>query len=109
MMTVTTTEPAPCRAEIDLSLIDLSLIDLTDPLLYAAGEPHPIWAAMRSRAPVHRQVLPDGRAFWSVTRHQDVHDVLRDYARFSSRQGQLLSVLGTPTPAADKMLDSNDP
>jgi cytochrome P450 len=104
MMTVITTEPAPCRAEIDLSLIDL-----TDPLLYAAGEPHPIWAAMRSRAPVHRQVLPDGRAFWSVTRHQDVHDVLRDYARFSSRQGQLLSVLGTPTPAADKMLDSSDP
>jgi cytochrome P450 len=104
MMTVTMTAPALSPAEIDLSLIDL-----TDPLLYAAGEPHAIWAVMRNRAPVHRQVLPDGRAFWSVTRHRDVHDVLRDYGRFSSRQGQLLSVLGTTTPAADKMLDSSDP
>jgi cytochrome P450 len=104
MMTVTATAPAQSLAELDLSLIDL-----TDPLLYAAGEPHPIWAAMRNREPVRRQVLPDGRAFWSVTRHRDVHDVLRDYGRFSSRQGQLLSVLGTPTPAADKMLDSSDP
>jgi cytochrome P450 len=104
MMTVTTTSPAQSLAEFDLSLIDL-----TDPLLYAAGEPHAIWAAMRNRAPVHRQVLPDGRAFWSVTRHREVHDVLRDYSRFSSRQGQLLSVLGTTTPAADKMLDSSDP
>jgi cytochrome P450 len=104
MTIITTTAPAQSLAEIDLSLIDL-----TDPLLYAAGDPHPIWAAMRNQAPVHRQVLPDGRAFWSVTRHREVHDVLRDYGRFTSRKGQLLSVLGTPTPSADKMLDSSDP
>jgi cytochrome P450 len=104
MTIITTTAPAQSLAEIDLSLIDLS-----DPLLYAAGDPHPIWAAMRNQAPVHRQVLPDGRAFWSVTRHREVHDVLRDYGRFTSRKGQLLSVLGTPTPSADKMLDSSDP
>jgi cytochrome P450 len=99
-----TIAPAPRSAGIDLDLIDLC-----DPLLYGAGDPHPIWAALRDRAPVHRQQLPDGRAFWSVTRYQEVNDVLRDHARFSSRQGTLLSVLGKPDPAADRMMVSSDP
>ncbi len=97
---------APAHRCLD---IDLDLADLFDPLLYGEGDPHPIWAAMRNRAPVHRQRLPDGRAFWSVTRYQEVNEVLRDHSRFTSRKGNLLAVLGGTDPAADKMIASSDP
>jgi hypothetical protein len=62
--------PGPCAAE--LAQVDLDQIDLFDPETHATGNPHLLWAALRARAPLHRQVLDDGRAFWSVTRYQDV-------------------------------------
>ncbi|MEV6766771.1 cytochrome P450 [Streptomyces sp. NPDC051105] len=98
------TVPDPERHETDLGGVNLF-----DTALYTDGDPHTVWADMRLRAPVHRQVLPDGRAFWSVTRYQDVNDVLRDHNRFTSRRGTLLSVLGGADPAADMMMVASDP
>ncbi|MFB6524100.1 cytochrome P450 [Streptomyces sp. NPDC056401] len=63
---------------------------LTDPELHATGDPHAVWAWMRAHAPVHRQPATDLPAFWSLTRHEDIREVYRDAAAFSSRYGVLL-------------------
>ncbi|MDT0343927.1 cytochrome P450 [Streptomyces litchfieldiae] len=89
--------------------IDLGSVDLFDPETYVSGDPHAVWHVLRRRAPVHRQTLPDGRSFASVTRHADVSAVLRDHTRFTSRNGTLLSILGSPDPAVDKMMAASDP
>ncbi len=83
--------------------------DLHAPTLYGSGDPHPVWTAMRLHSPVHRQVLPDGRSFWSVTKYHDVNDVLRDHTRFTSNRGTLLSILGGRDPAGGKMMAASDP
>lgn len=87
----------------------LDTIDLADPELYASGAPHRLWHAMRERAPVHRQILPDGRSFWSVTSYRDVNDVLRDHTRYTSQRGTLLSILGSADPAGGLMMAASDP
>lgn len=89
--------------------VDLTTIDLFDPDLYATGDPHRLWKALRERAPVHRQTLPDGRSFWSVTTYHDVNDVLRDHTRFTSQRGTLLSILGSDDPAGGRMMAASDP
>lgn len=89
--------------------VDLDAVDLFDHDFYATGDPHLVWAAMRRRAPVHRSTLPGGQSFWSVTRYDDVNDVLRDHTRFTSSKGTLLSVLGGTDPAGGKMMAASDP
>ncbi|MEV7627203.1 cytochrome P450 [Actinoplanes sp. NPDC089786] len=89
--------------------VDLATVDLFDPGLYASGDPHPIWTAMRERSPVHRQTMPDGRSFWSVTTYDEVNEVLRDHTRFTSQRGTLLSILGGTDPAGGKMMAASDP
>jgi cytochrome P450 len=89
--------------------VDLTAVDLFDPGLYADGDPHPIWAAMRASKELHRQVLPDGRAFWSVTRHADACRVLGDHTAFTAERGSLLGQLGRGDVAAGRMLVSTDP
>jgi cytochrome P450 len=64
---------------------------------------------MRRDHPVYRHEVPADRRFVSVTRHADVSTVLRDYQRFTSRQGTMLSILGGADPAADKMMAASDP
>ncbi|NUT52701.1 MAG: cytochrome P450 [Saccharothrix sp.] len=64
---------------------------------------------MRDEAPVHRHVLPDGRRYVSVTRYDDVRTVIGDHRVYSSRRGNMLSVLGGHDPAADRMMVSSDP
>ncbi|WP_329314358.1 cytochrome P450 [Streptomyces sp. NBC_01262] len=93
----------------DVARVDLDRVDLFDSELYVSGDPHLVWAAMRARAPLHRQVLPDGRAFWSVTRYQDACRVLGNHREFTSEQGSLLSQLGHGDAAAGKMLVATDP
>lgn len=89
--------------------VDLDAVDLFDARTYSDGDPHAAWRAMREHAPVHRQTLPDGRSFASVTRHADVSAVLRDHTRFTSRRGTLLSILGGEDPAGDLMMAASDP
>ncbi|MGP3978840.1 cytochrome P450 [Streptomyces sp. 8N114] len=89
--------------------LDPAAVDLADPQLYATGDPHAVWLALRERHPVWRQTLPDGRSFWSVTRYHDVNDVLRDHTRFTSERGTLLSTLAVDDPAGGKMMAASDP
>jgi cytochrome P450 len=51
-------------------------VDLLDPAFKA--NPYRVYAELRSRAPVHRVELPDGRGVWLITRYDDVLAVLKD-------------------------------
>ncbi|MCF3121562.1 cytochrome P450 [Streptomyces arenae] len=89
--------------------VDLDRIDLLDPRFHADGDPHTVWAALRDRAPLHRQELPDGRAFWSVTRYDDACRVLGDHEAFTSERGSLIGQLGRDDAASGRMLVATDP
>lgn len=95
--------PGPARD------IDLAGVDLFDLDLYTSGDPHPVWDVMRAEAPLHHQVLPDGREFWSVTRYEDVCRVLGDHREFTSERGTTPTHVGIDDPAAGKLLTSTDP
>ncbi|GHH17223.1 cytochrome P450 [Streptomyces lanatus] len=89
--------------------IDLADVDLFDLDLYTSGDPHPIWDVMRAKAPLHHQVLPDGREFWSVTRYDDVCRVLGDHREFTSERGTVVTHLGVDDVAAGVLMTSTDP
>ncbi|GAA1985275.1 cytochrome P450 [Catenulispora subtropica] len=95
--------PGPARA------VDLDRVDLFDLDLYTSGDPHPIWDVMRAEAPLHHQVLPDGREFWSVTRYDDVCRVLGDHREFTSERGTVVTHLGEDDVAAGTLMTSTDP
>lgn len=84
-------------------------IDLFDPHVHAEGDPHAVWTHLRAHAPLHRQTLPDGRAFWSVTRYHDACRVLSDHREFTSERGSLLHQLGRRDAAGGRMLVATDP
>ncbi|OXS35302.1 cytochrome P450 [Streptomyces sp. XY006] len=89
--------------------IDLDRVDLFDLDLYTDGDPHPVWDAMRAKAPLHHQVLADGREFWSVTRYEDVCRVLGSHQEFTSERGTVVTHLGVDDVAAGKLMTSTDP
>jgi cytochrome P450 len=89
--------------------LDLDRVDLFDLDLYTSGDPHPVWDAMRAKAPLHHQRLPDGREFWSVTRYDDVCRVLGDHRDFTSERGTVVTHLGQDDVAAGLLMTSTDP
>jgi cytochrome P450 len=97
-LTQATTQPTP-----------LDEIDLYPPELYGSGDAHAAWRTLRAQAPVWRQETPDGVPFWSVTRHHDVVDVLRDVRTFSSEYSTMLTVLGEGDTARGKAIHLIDP
>ena len=58
-----------------------------DAELFAQGEPHVIWRAMRERAPVMWHRRASGPGSWSVTRYADAQEILRDHETFSLAPG----------------------
>jgi cytochrome P450 len=50
----------------------------------ATLDPHPVQARLRAEAPVHHHPSMDA---WTIARHRDVVDVMRDARRFSSELG----------------------
>ncbi|GAB1644405.1 cytochrome P450 [Krasilnikovia sp. MM14-A1259] len=84
-------------------------IDLVDPRLYSEGDPHPIWQAMRVHRPVSWHPVGDDLGFWSVTKHRDAEEVLRDSSRFTSERGTIVSMLGTDDPAGGNQIAATDP
>jgi cytochrome P450 len=89
--------------------VELEKVNLFDPMLYGLGDPHPIWKALRDRAPVWWQQLDDGRGFWAVSTHEDACWVLRDHTAFTSQKGTLLCILGALDPAGGRMMAVTDP
>ena len=90
-------------------------VDLLDPDFKA--NPYPVYARLRSVAPVHRVTLPDGRGMWLVTRYEDVSAVLRDERfvkdwRNAMTPEQLAQVPPIPEvmkPLSRNMLDADPP
>jgi cholest-4-en-3-one 26-monooxygenase len=81
--------------------------DLTDPAVFAAGVPHEYFARKRRESPVFRAV---GRHvpmdYWAVTKYEDLINVSRDAATYSSeRQGVLLE---NPQGGTELMLVNQD-
>lgn len=67
--------------------VTLDEIDLTDPDLYAHGDPHAVWRHLRAQAPVYFHPQRSGPGFWVITKHSDVRAVSRDARTFISSGG----------------------
>jgi cytochrome P450 len=71
-------------ATLPLTLDDVNLLDHD---LFAEREPWDVFELLQREAPVFRHPEPDGDGFWCVTRYDDVVQVLKDTATFSSEAG----------------------
>src|SRR6058998_1183619 len=93
---------------------DLNSIDLADPALWDAGPPYELFARMQREAPVHyspQRTAPDEGGFWSITRHEDVRTVTRDFKTFSSERRGIFNVddIGVPLDVQRLQMISMDP
>jgi cytochrome P450 len=93
---------------------DISKIDLADPALWDDGPPYELFAQMQREAPVHfspQKVAPNEGGFWSITRHEDVRTVTRDYKVFSSERRGIFNVddIGVPLDVQRLQMISMDP
>jgi len=85
-------------------------LSLTDPQLYAAGDPHQVWRALRREQPVLWHQPANGSGFWAVTGYEPGLRVLQEWQTFSSVQGTMLRRdLTKPYPGAGLMLALSDP
>ena len=76
--------------------LTLADVDLLDHDLFADHEPWEIFELLQREAPVFRHPEPDGPGFWCVTKYDDVLDVLRDTATFSSEVGGAATINDLP-------------
>ena len=61
--------------------------DLSSPDSFVQGAPHNTFRRLRDHDPLAWCDYPAGQGFWSVTRHQDILDINRNHAVFSSARG----------------------
>jgi cytochrome P450 len=83
--------------------------DLTAPLLdpeFYAGDPFPLYARLRSEAPVARN---DSLGFWVASRHADVVTVSRDPATYCSSRGIMVFEIGSEYPTPPTMMHTDPP
>jgi len=66
---------------------DDGFADLTDHDTFTSGVPHNTFRRLRDTDPIHWTDYNDGIGFWSITRHQDICEMNRNTAVFSSAQG----------------------
>ena len=66
---------------------------LLDGETYRTGDPFPLWRRLREESPVHWHEPDVFPGFWSLTRYDEIREVLRDAAGFSSASGILLRPL----------------
>lgn len=61
--------------------------DLSSHDAFINGAPHNTFARMRKEDPLAWTDWDGGKGFWSVTRHQDIQELNRNFARLSSARG----------------------
>ena len=59
-------------------------INLLDPKSFVGGHPHDQYDWLRNNDPVYWHDEPKGSGFWAITGYQEVHDIGRNAAIFSS-------------------------
>ena len=84
-----TTDPDAARRTLETALT----APLLDPAFYA-GDPFPLYARLRSEAPVARN---DTLGLWMVSRHAEVVAVSRDPETFCSSKGIMTFEIGAST------------
>jgi cholest-4-en-3-one 26-monooxygenase len=67
--------------------MDLADVDLVNPDIFVPSVPHELFAELRRTNPVFWHEEDDGVGFWSVMRYEDLVNVNRDSATFSSHKG----------------------
>ena len=78
-------------------------IDLLDPETFKGGHPAAVYDHLLAEAPVYWHDEPNGSGFWAVTRYQDVYDIGRNAAVFSSSPTIMIQdpgLIGGSTKAA---------
>jgi len=80
--------------------LTLDEIDITDPDLYATGDPVAVFRHLREHAPVFFQKQRTGPGFWAITRYADVRRVSRDPQTFISSGGTSTLDLERPGSAS---------
>jgi cytochrome P450 len=86
--------------------LTLDEIDLSDPELYATGDPHAVWAHLRANAPVFFQKHGYGPGFWAITLYDDVVRLSTD-RRLSSSGGR--TTLGSASTGAEILVCTDPP
>jgi cytochrome P450 len=81
---------------------------LTDPTLYADGDPFELYAELRRSAPAC-WVDRAGGGFWAVTSHPDVSSLGADPVGFCSSRGILIDEIGTTYDAPPTMMHTDPP
>lgn len=66
---------------------DDGFADLTSHDTFAQGAPHNTFSRLRRDDPIHWTDWDHGQGFWSITRHQDITEMNRNFKVFSSAQG----------------------
>jgi cholest-4-en-3-one 26-monooxygenase len=80
--------------------LSLNEIDITDPDLYASGDPTAVFRTLRENAPVFFQRQRSGPGFWAVTTYAGVRRVSRDPQTFISSGGTSTLDLERPESAS---------
>jgi cholest-4-en-3-one 26-monooxygenase len=75
---------------------------VTERELWLDGPPHELFKQLRHECPVHWTEkiteYPEEAGFWSVTRPDDIHEVSRDWATFSSERGGITALTNAVFP-----------
>jgi len=81
---------------------------LTDPALYAVGDPFELYAELRRTSPVC-WVEREGGGFWAVTTHPEVSHIGADPVGFCSSRGILIDEIGTTYDTPPTMMHTDPP
>jgi len=92
-----------------MATVTLDDIDLSDPELYATGDPHAVWTHLRRNAPVFFQKHGFGPGFWAITRYDDVVAMSADRRLRSSGGRTTTGELREPGSVAADILVVTDP
>ena len=74
---------ATTLAEVDLANLDT----------FVGGVPHDMFDLLRREAPAYLHPEPDGPGFWCIVRYDDLQQVSRDWADYSSEWGITLDTM----------------
>jgi cytochrome P450 len=87
----------------------LDEIDLSDPELYATGDPHAVWAHLRQHEPVFFQKHAYGPGFWAITTYTDIVRLSSDHSLSSAGGRSTTSAAAAPDAAIADILVCTDP
>jgi len=81
---------------------DLEDVLVGEPELWRDGPPHELFGRLRNECPVHWTArmpdYPNEAGYWSVTTADDVHEVSRDWATYSSELGGITALTDSLLP-----------